>query len=88
MNQQNRAVSSQTTPHIWAPSTIEDQIRGIEDLMTSSSWLLLTPLQKKNWRRQLNGLRCRYIFHSAYTDRTSGGTAVTLNRGLPQTLGC
>ncbi len=67
MNQQSWPEQPYPSAHIWSPSTIQEQIRGIEDLMTSSCWLLLSPRQKQNWHQQLNGLRCRLVFKYAYS---------------------
>lgn len=72
MNQQYCTAETQTRVQGWSSSTIQEQIRGIEALMTSSSWLYLSPLQKQNWRRQLNGLRCQHIFLNAYPNQTDG----------------
>ena len=68
MTQQQKNSSQKGGEQPWSPSSLSEQILGIEELMKSSCWLVLSPLKKQNWRRQLNGLRCRYIFQSAYPD--------------------
>ncbi len=70
--------------HNSEPDNIRNQIRGIEELIASHCWLVLSPRQKENWRRQLNSLRCRQVFISAYPDFHQACSAPELEPFLVQ----
>jgi len=72
MQQHINSLQRQEAAPTWSALTMQEQIRGIEELMASSCWLLLSPLQKNNWQRQLNGLRCRHLFQRAYRTSPAG----------------